>query len=103
MANLLGNPHRLRITRFFGSPSNLVLKAHQQGGLKIFTRSSSGFVVRVHSSTIPVAPKVLKSQVQLPFAPRYRYSQHGTVYQGVKQSKRGVHLDQDKKSCYTRE
>ncbi|HMH11006.1 MAG TPA: hypothetical protein VK553_09870, partial [Candidatus Nitrosopolaris rasttigaisensis] len=22
-------------------------------------------------------------------------------YQGVKQSKRGVHLDQDKKSCYT--
>jgi hypothetical protein len=46
----------------YGSPSNLVLKAHQQGGLKIFTRSSSGFVVRVHSSTIPVAPKVLKSQ-----------------------------------------
>jgi len=28
------------ITGKVGSPSNLVLKAHQQGGLKIFTRSS---------------------------------------------------------------
>jgi len=43
----------------FGSVSLLVIQAHQQFILKIFIRSSSDFVMCVHTSALPESPKLI--------------------------------------------
>jgi len=45
----------------FGSGPLLVIQAHQQLILKIFIRSSSDFVMCVHTSALPESPKVRES------------------------------------------
>jgi hypothetical protein len=59
---LLAFQGKLRIARKLGSAPILVQKAHQHNGLKTFIRSSSSFIVRACSSTIPIAPKVVENR-----------------------------------------
>jgi len=47
----------------FGSGPLLVIQAHQQLILKIFIRSSSDFVMCVHTSALPESPKVRQNHI----------------------------------------
>ncbi len=49
----------------FGSGPLLVIQAHQQLILKIFIRSSSDFVMCVHTSALPESPKVRQNRFRL--------------------------------------